>query len=471
MSLTTIIQTNPEIKNFMKRFTPDKKSIRTFSGKQAFSKEYELKVPYTLNSLAAAALTGYAFDYLARWMVAAHINHNKDASFEDLLAEEGSYRCEMYAQSRDKEVFHQLYENRIKIIKKYVYHSKQPVDTELLKTAIIFAKLERIVRSNMAPFDITIFELTKPESAIENELSGLCATFYKCFIEDGILKEDSFVVFNPTFGIASYLVGGADADIYIDGTLYDFKTTIKNGYVWTEFAQVLGYSLLSSLANYYNDTDNMLNSCEINKIALYKARYGEIEYVDISECSTENLGRHLELFYLDRKYDDVLREIKAQEEQKQKRIAEIAEKNKERLNIFLPQLNCMKEFCRRHRISYDSYYDNVDETNAFHVESAVLSMKKMDVPWHLDPQKLESKITSSGMSKTGFSKKIGVSYSSLKSWLSEGKNPCLASYMKLFEYFNCDASELCIGVKKCENKFSTNRNSNKITRRKNRKKR
>lgn len=444
MSLTTIIQSNPEIKELMKMFTPEKKSICTLSGKQAFSKEYDLKVPYTLDSLASAALAGYAFDYLARWMVAGRINHNKDASFEDLLAETGSYRCEEFAQSGDKEDFHQFYKRCIKIVKKYVYHPKYPVDTELIKIAIIFAKLERIVRSNRLPIDITIFELTKPETAIENELSEMCATFHKCFIEAGIIKEDSFVVFNPTFGIASYLVGGADADIYIDGTLYDFKTTIKNGYVWTQFAQVLGYGFLSALANYYHDSDNMLDSSEVNRIALYKARYGEIEYFDIPEWSMEGLGRRFE-FFLDVKYDDVLKEIKAQEEQKQKRIAEIAEKRKERLDKFLSQLNHIKLFCKQHQISYDSYYDNVDETNEFSVESAILSMGKMEVPWNLDPQKLESKITLSGMSKTKISKDIGVNYSSLKSWLSGEKNPRLVSYMKLIEYFGCDASELCIG--------------------------
>lgn len=445
MSLTTIIQSNPEIKELMKSFTPDKKSICTISGKQAFSKEYELRVPYTLDSTTDAALLGYAFDYLARWMVAGQIIHNKDASFDDLLAEIGSYRCEEYAQREEKKDFRRLYNRCIKAVKKYVYNPKQPVDTALIRIAIIFAKLERVVRSNKTPFGITIDELTKPEIAIESELAGLCATFHKCFIEDEIIKEDSFVVFNPRFGIASFLVGGADADIYIDGTLYDFKTTIKNGYVWTQFAQVLGYGFLSALANYYHDSDNMLDSCEINRIALYKARYGEIEYFNIpAEWNMGNLGRRLD-FFLDMKYDDVLREIKAQEEQKQKRIAEIAEKKKERLNIFLPQLNNIRTFCKQHQISYDAYNDSIDETNDFFVESAILSIGKMEVPWNLDPHKLESKIISSGMSKTGFSKEIGISYSSLKSWLSGEKKPRLAAYMKLFEYFNCDVDDLCVG--------------------------
>ncbi len=444
MSLTTIIQSNPEIKELMKMFTPDKKSIRTFSGKQAFSKEYELRVPYTLDSNTDAALLGYAFDYLARWMVAGQINYNKDASFKNLTAEEGVYRCEKYAQSRNKDDFHQLYKQYIKIVKQYVYHSKETIDPVIIKTAIIFAKLERVVRSNRTPFDITIDELTKPETAIENELSGLSATFHKCFIEDGIIKEDSVVVFNPRFGIASYLVGGADADIYIDGTLYDFKTTIKNGYAWSQFAQVLGYGFLSSLAKCYHDSDNMLDSCEVNRIALYKARYGEIEYFDFPEWSMEGPGRRLE-YFLDMKYDDFLREIKAQEEQEQKRIVEIAEKEKERLDTSLPQLNHMKAFCKQYQLSYDTYYDNVDETKYFSVESAVSSMKTMEVPWNLDPQKLESKIMSSGMSKTGFSKEIGISYSSLKSWLSGEKKPRLAAYMKLFEYFNCDVDDLCVG--------------------------
>ena len=34
--------------------------------------------------------------------------------------------------------------------------------------------------------------------------------------------------------------------IYIDGTLYDFKCTKKERYVWKDVAQILGYYLLSS---------------------------------------------------------------------------------------------------------------------------------------------------------------------------------------------------------------------------------
>lgn len=148
MSLTTIISDNPNLKAYMKSVTPTKSMILTFSGKPAFSKEYELKVSYDLDSVADSALLGYAFDYMARWMIACHINHNKEFSFQDLIAEEGVRKYELFAHGENKRSFQQLYNQHIEVVKRYVYQSDRTTYFEVTKTAIVFSKLERIVRSN-----------------------------------------------------------------------------------------------------------------------------------------------------------------------------------------------------------------------------------------------------------------------------------------------------------------------------------
>lgn len=85
---------------------------------------------------------------------------------------------------------------------------------------------------------------------------------------------------NPTFEGSSD-VGGADADLIVDGTLIDIKTTIKpeidNNWLW----QLLGYTLLD-----YSD------ECGINAIALYMARQGLYLRWDLEEALRGLCGEH-----------------------------------------------------------------------------------------------------------------------------------------------------------------------------------
>lgn len=52
---------------------------------------------------------------------------------------------------------------------------------------------------------------------------------------------------NATFGEASMAVGGADCDWIYGHVLYDLKTTKKLGYKGDDWAQVLGYAVLSEI--------------------------------------------------------------------------------------------------------------------------------------------------------------------------------------------------------------------------------
>jgi len=115
--------------------------------------------------------------------------------------------------------------------------------------------------------------------------------FRDVFLKSGLIKLKSYVVFNPTFGIASIAVNGADADIFADGVLYDIKTTKKHGFNWQYSAQLIGYYMLNEIAKeslYFEDLTQLIN-CEISKIAFYKPRFEEIEYVDIADQDTDKL--------------------------------------------------------------------------------------------------------------------------------------------------------------------------------------
>lgn len=294
MSLTTLI--NGEFKDFFKEVIPSKKEFKTFSGKSAFSKEYVQYAEYKLKNPYNSTIVGTAFDYLARWTIAKNINGIKEDSYSKLIAEHGLKYCERAAK-RDKKynIIQKKYDDGIKNVERFVNESSNR--TDIIKIAIFFAKLENIWRSRVPRFCIDIEKLLEVEKEVFDDLVVLLEVFQTKFINSGIITPESIVVYNPTFGDASYFCGGADADIYIDGTLYDFKCTKREGYVWKDVSQILGYYLLDCISKDSKDRENDLDKYEIRRIAFYKARFGEVEYYDVSRESYSQTIKEFEKIF------------------------------------------------------------------------------------------------------------------------------------------------------------------------------
>ena len=91
MSLTQLINSNKEVRDFFNNIKAKKKEFHTESGKEAFSKEYEEKVPYNLDNRFYSILIGTAFDFIARFEIARAIEINKDALYESLINKAGVY--------------------------------------------------------------------------------------------------------------------------------------------------------------------------------------------------------------------------------------------------------------------------------------------------------------------------------------------------------------------------------------------
>nr|WP_304220243.1 hypothetical protein [Fredinandcohnia onubensis] len=94
MSLSSLLKgskpNEKEFKAILKEIIPDKKSFKTISGKEAFSKtEYEAIVPYTLVKSYNSTVIGTSFDYLARIMLARVVKKKRDESYTDITAEGG----------------------------------------------------------------------------------------------------------------------------------------------------------------------------------------------------------------------------------------------------------------------------------------------------------------------------------------------------------------------------------------------
>ena len=87
------------------------------------------------------------------------------------------------------------------------------------------------------------------------------------------LVAKRYACLNPVFGYGSKLVGGADADIIIDGTLVDIKTTQYPTFKTEYYHQLMGYYILSLLGEVKYDSFNR-KSATISRIGVYFSRYG-----------------------------------------------------------------------------------------------------------------------------------------------------------------------------------------------------
>lgn len=411
MSLTGLLNSNKEVKEFFNNIKPRKEEFYTLSGKKPFSKEYEERFPYNLNKPYDSTLVGTAFDYISRFEIARNIKFNKEKSYEMLyegIPKKGLgwIECSISYQSIMSKFKEELYD-AIDLAKQYVNLQTNSIEV-LFEKSLYLARLEHCYRTSagsvynllesnglsLNSIHLTGGELTKVKELIKidgtccclyiyhkintiedrvtvkveaydkdknkindfelkelpkefklnpntsfiklnimingneinlddivritinhtseeklnsilnlftrfdknliDELNNIFIQFREHFVKN-IIKEDSIVVFNPSFGKASRLVGGADADIYIDDVLYDFKTTKNYGYSGKDISQIIGYFLLKSIDEKYPTAKNeyfkeepSLLHYDINRLAFYKARFGEIEYLDTSYLNNFN---------------------------------------------------------------------------------------------------------------------------------------------------------------------------------------
>lgn len=129
------------------------------------------------------------------------------------------------------------------------------ITEKLLKASLDLARLDSIIRSGNFPQDLKEYE--------EKDIEDL-RNLYQVIPREKFNTEGE-ILLNPTFGDASRLVGGADADLVIDGTLIDIKTVKSlnlRRYAWR---QLIGYSVLADLDSDFPDLD---------KVGFYFSRFG-----------------------------------------------------------------------------------------------------------------------------------------------------------------------------------------------------
>lgn len=296
MSLTSFLngKTDRErtFQNTIKQIQPKKSEFKTLSGKNAFSSEFKMYAPYELTDSSYSMIIGTTFDYLARFQIAQVLETGKDNVFNHIVA---NNFFERYKETINSSVFKTLeakYKECLKSIKTFIYSSNK-INYELINQTFYLARLEQCWRGNRLPYDLdTLFNA--PYDEIVNDIINLTQTFEETFITK-IVKPNSIVLFNPNFGKCSYMIGGADADIYIDGVLYDFKTSKRSGYRGKDIQQLISYYIFSKINIYNEDLTSSFvpfqqKPYHINRIAIYLARFGEINYIDIESINKNNVN-------------------------------------------------------------------------------------------------------------------------------------------------------------------------------------
>jgi hypothetical protein len=90
-------------------------------------------------------------------------------------------------------------------------------------------------------------------------------------------------VLNPSFDKASRLVGGADADVLIDDTLIDVKTTKRLLFTAEMFRQLVGYYVLSKVGGIAH---GVRPKPQIRHLAVYFARFGVFASLPVERVVT-----------------------------------------------------------------------------------------------------------------------------------------------------------------------------------------
>jgi len=230
--------------------------------REAFRKEFEKPRMAVKKDLVAPPFTenysqvGTAFDYLLRFYVQRHNRNTIDKGYwvaelsVDLLV--GDRKLQTRAQKIVDDARRHLAE----------YLRTDQMTDALVKSALLLAGLDPIYRAGLGHDKIGLVN-TDDMRDLGNLISA---------VDPNIFSAKSLCLVNPTFGRASALVGGADADLVIDDAIIDIKTTVNPSLSRHGFDQLLGYYVLHEIGG----VGELRPKPKITKVAIYFSRHAHL---------------------------------------------------------------------------------------------------------------------------------------------------------------------------------------------------
>jgi hypothetical protein len=264
VSLSTFVE-RKDVKEYLRLNVP----------KPWFQVRAEIKAPPLTTSYG---WTGTAFDYTMRFYLQ---KLNPSAKVRRWLAEESAAMvvASRGETARTKNHVLGIVATAKDCVRAYLKGRDAKPGAELIRAALDLAQLDLVYR-------IGLLDLQPINDAMIEDIGNMLA----------IVRPDDFrakktCVLNPTFGEASLLVGGADGDLFIDGTLVDIKVN-KNLELGRDiFNQLLGYFCLSCIGG--------VDGCrgKVTCVGVYFARYGILHRMPINSfMNARFLPAHLKWF-------------------------------------------------------------------------------------------------------------------------------------------------------------------------------
>ena len=174
-------------------------------------------------------LIGTAFDYLARFWLRRNTPeaHSRPWVAETSLELAEEHFPEVAGDVRD--AIDRAKDERDD------YIDTGTVTRPLVESALDLARIDGIYRGGRPPKDLGEYD--------DGDIVD-CIRLVEVLDGRDALDGDE-VYLNPTFGLASTFVGGADADAILDGTFMDLKTTGKATFKADYWRQLVGYLVLA----------------------------------------------------------------------------------------------------------------------------------------------------------------------------------------------------------------------------------
>ncbi|MBR0576718.1 hypothetical protein KCG48_10275 [Proteiniclasticum sp. BAD-10] len=282
-----------ELQRIIRSVLPSKNQFTTLSGAMAFDAKALPVTPYNSDNLKYAALTGTAIELMAKYHIgrASQSKQEKIKARNTGLAVQGLEILQNTLPMAEFKEIYQEYNKNYTTIRNYVENKPVEMD-ELISAAMISSKLENYKRSFKLPEKPIPYFIEDLPRSVTEDLRGLFQGFLTTFVDTGLIHEGANVEYHPIFGKVSLAVGGADADLYIDGTMYDFKTSKNRGYEWQEVAQLMGYALFSDISSEFFELHESDNNNEFpyktDRIGLYRTRFNEIDYFELSKIPSQD---------------------------------------------------------------------------------------------------------------------------------------------------------------------------------------
>lgn len=263
MSLTSVLQERDVREKFKEQFIKPKIKLRK-----------EILAPPRTQRYS---LVGTAFDYLFRFYIKYHNPQAIERQWVADIAAQVSIPDGNFGHFEIQQILeraHAIYAD---------YLATGEMIDEVLEVVLLLAQLDLVYR--VGRLDEDLGNVDKEDIADLRALISL--------VHPDTFKAKTICLLNPTFGEASQLVGGADADLVIDDLLLEIKTTKKLDLSLDHFLQLVGYYVLYRIGSMNNAPQQLA----IQRLGVYFSRYGELCIIPVADVVDEaRLGPFIEWF-------------------------------------------------------------------------------------------------------------------------------------------------------------------------------